>query len=69
MSKYKFIEEKVETMSLPELRVFLNILKNKSQELMSTLEIAGRIKDLEIVYKSIQKLTNRGSPDNHWGYA
>ena len=61
MSKYKFIEEKVETMSLPELRVFLNILKNKSQELMSTLEIAGRIKDLEIVYKSIQKLTNRAS--------
>lgn len=48
-------------MSLPELRVFLNILKNKSQELMSTLEIAGRIKDLEIVYKSIQKLTNRAS--------
>ena len=28
---------------------------------MSTLEIAGRIKDLEIVYKSIQKLTNRAS--------
>lgn len=48
-------------MSLPELRVFLNILKNKSQELMSTLEIAERIKDLEIVYKSIQKLTNRAS--------
>ena len=48
-------------MSLPELRVFLNILKNKSQELMSILEIAGRIKDLEVVYKSIQKLTNRAS--------
>ena len=50
MSKYKFIEEKVETMSLPELRVFLNILKTKNQELMSKLEIAGRIEELEDGY-------------------
>ena len=38
MGKYKFIEERVETMSSSELKIFLNILKSRSKELMSTLE-------------------------------
>ena len=61
MGKYKFIEERVETMSLSELKIFLNILKSRSKELMSTLESVRGIKDLEAVCKSTQKLNNRVS--------
>ena len=61
MGKYKFIEERVETMSSSELKIFLNILKNRSKELMSTLESVRGIKDLEAVCKSTQKLNNRVS--------
>lgn len=61
MGKYKFIEERVETMSSSELKIFLNILKNRSKELMSTLESVREIKDLEAVCKSTQKLNNRVS--------
>ena len=56
MGKYKFIEERVETMSSSELKIFLNILKSRSKELMSTLESVREIKDLEAVCKSTQKL-------------
>ena len=49
MGKYKFIEERVETMSSSELKIFLNILKSRSKELMSTLESVREIKDLEAV--------------------
>ena len=59
MGKYKFIEERVETMSSSELKIFLNILKSRSKELMSTLESVRGIKDLEAVCKSTQKLNNR----------
>ena len=55
MGKYKFIEERVETMSLSELKIFLNILKSRSKELMSTLESVRGIKDLEAVCKSNQE--------------
>ena len=61
MGKYKFIEERVETMSSSELKIFLNILKSRSKELMSTLESVRGIKDLEAVCKSTQKLNNRVS--------
>lgn len=61
MSKYKIIEEKVETMSSSELKVFLNILKNRSLALMSALEAAGEVKEVETIGKSIQKLVNRAS--------
>ena len=61
MGKYKFIEERVETMSSSELKIFLNILKSRSKELMSTLESVREIKDLEAVCKSTQKLNNRVS--------
>lgn len=61
MSKYKFIEEKVETMSSSELKIFLNILKNRTSALMSTLDVAGEVRTMESINKSIQKLMNRVS--------
>ena len=40
MGKYKFIEERVETMSSSELKIFLNILKSRSKELMSNFGVS-----------------------------
>lgn len=61
MGKYKYIEEKVEAMSSAELKVFLQILKNQSLALTSTLEAAGDLNGLEEIRKSVQKLINRVS--------
>ena len=54
MGKYKFIEERVETMSSSELKIFLNILKSRSKELMSTLESVRGIKDLRLFVNQLR---------------
>ena len=61
MSKYKFIEEKVDTMSSKELRIFLNILKKRALALLSTLELSEDMNDLDELFQSVKKLNNRVS--------